>query len=389
MVLFVWVSVSASPTPASEPVRIAAIFSLTGIAAKHNAPLMPMIKLGIEEINRQGGLFNQPVELMLLDNKSTPIGSHLAAKQAAQSDVTAIIGAGWRSHAIAIAKVAQANRIPMIATLHDESGLIGKMAQDAGVKSIPLGGDGWVSQAFYSKGGDRLKRADYCSHWSEFMDTDQSRSFLQKFGHYKSLDVGLALAYDAVLKARGLRFKINAAILCIAILIAFIFGVILYPFEIRRYQSRLKKINLLLETVFQQKNEEISNEIFAAQIRALQASLPETIAVEGVAAASIYRPDGMVNAATHDNFNAPLTSQELKTLSQAATFGLQSFANRSFAVYARKIIIIDRTSGYLKIYYDLEELNRETWISVTISVTLLISTIALMAWALKTDAQRR
>ncbi len=114
MVLFVGVSVCAAPTFASQPIRIAAIFSLTGIAAKHNAPLLPMIRLGIEEINRQGGLFDQPIELMLLDNRSTPIGSSLAAEEAVRHNVAAVIGAHWSSHSLAMGPVLQEAGIPMI-----------------------------------------------------------------------------------------------------------------------------------------------------------------------------------------------------------------------------------------------------------------------------------
>lgn len=33
------------------PIRIAAIFSQTGIAASHNEPLIPMVQLAVEDIN--------------------------------------------------------------------------------------------------------------------------------------------------------------------------------------------------------------------------------------------------------------------------------------------------------------------------------------------------
>jgi branched-chain amino acid transport system substrate-binding protein len=99
---------------ANEPVKVAAIFSLTGIAAKHNAPLIPMLQLGIEEINETGGLLGRPLELILLDNQSTPIGSNLAAKQAVRQNVTAVIGAHWSSHSLSAAPVLQEAGIPMI-----------------------------------------------------------------------------------------------------------------------------------------------------------------------------------------------------------------------------------------------------------------------------------
>ena len=94
------------------------------------------------------------------------------------------------------------------------------------------------------------------------------------------------------MKIRSLRFKINIAIFITCLVIAIIFGTILYPFEIRRHESHVKKIELLLETIFQQKYEDLANEIFAKQKRALAVTLKDILKVEGIAAISIYLPDG-------------------------------------------------------------------------------------------------
>ena len=81
---------------------------------------------------------------------------------------------------------------------HSESGYIVKQAQDAGISLVPLGGDGW-SESFLAKGGSELKRGYYCTHWSEFTDSEFSRSFVKKYKHLKSFGVGTALGYDAVM----------------------------------------------------------------------------------------------------------------------------------------------------------------------------------------------
>lgn len=99
---------------AKNPIRIAAIFALSGIAQKHNAPLIPMLTLGVEEINNRGGLLGRRVELIFLDNQSTPIGSAKAAQDAVGLDVTAVIGSHWSSHSMAIAPVLQEAGIPML-----------------------------------------------------------------------------------------------------------------------------------------------------------------------------------------------------------------------------------------------------------------------------------
>ena len=102
------------PAIAAEPINIAAIFAKTGIAAKSNALHVQMVEFSVEEINNQGGLLGRPVKLIILDNKSTPIGSSMAARKAVQLGVPAVIGAAWSSHSLQIAPILQQAKIPMI-----------------------------------------------------------------------------------------------------------------------------------------------------------------------------------------------------------------------------------------------------------------------------------
>ncbi|MFH2057268.1 MAG: ABC transporter substrate-binding protein [Pseudomonadota bacterium] len=98
----------------AEPIRIGAIFSKTGIAAVHNEPQISMVQLAVADINNTGGVLTRQVQLILLDNQSTPIGAATAAKKAVQLNVTAVIGAHWSSHSLAMAPVLQQAKIPMI-----------------------------------------------------------------------------------------------------------------------------------------------------------------------------------------------------------------------------------------------------------------------------------
>jgi branched-chain amino acid transport system substrate-binding protein len=102
------------PAIAAEPIKIAAIYAKSGIAGKDNAPSVQMVELSVEEINNQGGLLGRPVELIILDNKSSPIGSSMAARKAVQLGVQAVIGAAWSSHSLQIAPILQQAKIPMI-----------------------------------------------------------------------------------------------------------------------------------------------------------------------------------------------------------------------------------------------------------------------------------
>lgn len=115
--LFSWGAVCGAETGWADhdkPLNIAAIFSLTGFAANPNRSSVLGTRLAVDEINRSGGLLGHNLNLIFLDNMSTPIGASLAANQAAVAEVVGIIGAQWSSHSLAIAEVAQQNRIPMI-----------------------------------------------------------------------------------------------------------------------------------------------------------------------------------------------------------------------------------------------------------------------------------
>lgn len=97
-----------------QPIKIAAIFSETGIAASHNKPLIDMTVLAVNALNAQGGVLGRPLQLIRLDNESTPIGAALASQEAVARQVTAVIGAHWSSHSLVMAPILQKAGIPMI-----------------------------------------------------------------------------------------------------------------------------------------------------------------------------------------------------------------------------------------------------------------------------------
>lgn len=121
LICAIWLALGILSVPsgksvlAADSVKVAAIFSLSGIAAEHNAPMLRMAKLAVDSVNQNGGILGRQLELVVIDNKSTPIGSAQAAQNAADMDVTAVIGAHWSSHSLAMAPILQKAGIPMIA----------------------------------------------------------------------------------------------------------------------------------------------------------------------------------------------------------------------------------------------------------------------------------
>ena len=101
----------------AEPFKVAAIFAKTGQAATQNADNLRGVRLAAAEINARGGILGEPLEILELDNRSTPIGAKVAAEEAARIGVRAIVGCSWSSHSLAAAQVAQRHGIPMISDI--------------------------------------------------------------------------------------------------------------------------------------------------------------------------------------------------------------------------------------------------------------------------------
>jgi branched-chain amino acid transport system substrate-binding protein len=99
---------------AADAVKVAAIFAQTGEAATDHASSIQGVQFAVKEINNKGGILGRKIELILIDNGSTPIGSKVAADKAVEAGVLAIFGSAWSEHTLAIAKVAQANHTLMI-----------------------------------------------------------------------------------------------------------------------------------------------------------------------------------------------------------------------------------------------------------------------------------
>ena len=100
-----------------EKVKIAVIFGDAAYTSSGIQEGLLAARLSVEELNRQGGILGKQVELIELDNKTTPLGSRFAAQKAVQTDVAAVLGPFSSSHALLAAAVLQESGIPMILSM--------------------------------------------------------------------------------------------------------------------------------------------------------------------------------------------------------------------------------------------------------------------------------
>jgi branched-chain amino acid transport system substrate-binding protein len=109
-----WLLILCIPAFANEPIRVAAIFSKTGEAYEYTKEFYWGAQLAAEMINQTGGVLGKSLEIIELDNQSTAAGSVAAAREAIRLKVTAVCGAAWSSHSIAMAPILQKAGVPMI-----------------------------------------------------------------------------------------------------------------------------------------------------------------------------------------------------------------------------------------------------------------------------------
>ncbi len=103
------------PQPTGEPIKIGAIFSVTGHSAPLGEPEKMTAEMLVEQINAKGGVMGRPVECIIKDDKSEPTEAALAAKDLIETQkVVAIIGPSSTPNTMAIVDICQKAEIPLV-----------------------------------------------------------------------------------------------------------------------------------------------------------------------------------------------------------------------------------------------------------------------------------
>ncbi len=181
------------------------------------------------------------------------------------------------------------------------------------------------------------------------------------------------------MKYHNLPFKINATTIITVLLVAIICIILQYPIEQSRFQGQSARIELLLDTVFKQKRDDLANELFAKQTRALQSSLDEIqAAIEDVTLVCLYPlPDGERLCAGEPNQHRI----SFETISDDGRHHFEelSLNNQWTGVYLNDIEVIGDKLGYIVIYYNFENILREnTRILLYFGLVTLTASIVIL-----------
>jgi branched-chain amino acid transport system substrate-binding protein len=100
---------------AAGPIKIGAVFSVTGPAAKLGGPEKNAALMVVEQLNAAGGINGRPVELIIEDDQGVEENTVNALRKLIDSDnVVAIIGPTRSGNGIAAARICEEDSVPLV-----------------------------------------------------------------------------------------------------------------------------------------------------------------------------------------------------------------------------------------------------------------------------------
>ncbi|MDY0038759.1 MAG: ATP-binding protein [Desulforhabdus sp.] len=190
------------------------------------------------------------------------------------------------------------------------------------------------------------------------------------------------------MKTDTLRFQINFAIVTAVLFLALFFGGIFLLIEHDGRTAQMRKINVMLATLFAQQKEELANEIFSNQINSVTQTLKDMAAAEEIVMVSLFDVEGELVASSKKNAPAYIPEYERNLLNEQPLFEKSRLGNLSVAVYSTAVNIIGEQFGYFQIYYDLSTMEQHTRRMIILLSIFFMTTIVLMSWLLNTMLSR-
>lgn len=103
-----------SPELTGEPIKIGAVFSVTGPASPLGTPERDTAMLLEEQINESGGIDGRPVKIVIHDDKSQETDCVMAVKSMIEEGVVAIVGPSLTGTSLAVLDTVTREEIPLV-----------------------------------------------------------------------------------------------------------------------------------------------------------------------------------------------------------------------------------------------------------------------------------
>ncbi len=189
-------------------------------------------------------------------------------------------------------------------------------------------------------------------------------------------------------RKKTLRFQAYFMIGLTLLSIATIYSLILFSFEKKRRQTVLKKIESSLHAIIEQRQPLIANELYLNHQEAVRLAIDGMLRIEGMLAIVVFREDGSIFAASGINPSNNLSETERRQLSGDYRFYVTRWEDQPAAIYSKPIFVIGETLGYVKVYYSLTDVVRESRRTILIFSALLLTILLAMAILLHTFLTR-
>lgn len=105
---------AATSSTTKEPISIGVIAGITGLGASYGVGIIQGAEMAVRDINAAGGIHGRPLQLMIVDDATSPPHSAIAMRKLTTSQVSVIVG-GWGSpQVLANLEIAEQAGVPYI-----------------------------------------------------------------------------------------------------------------------------------------------------------------------------------------------------------------------------------------------------------------------------------
>jgi branched-chain amino acid transport system substrate-binding protein len=199
---------SAYAAPSGEPIKIGAIFAVTGPAAYLGAPEEKTARMVVDAFNKAGGILGRPVQLIVKDSMYDSAKAISFAKQLIDEDnVVAIIGPTGSGESMAIKDLCQKSGVPLIscATAETITNPVAKYVFKVAPK------DNFVTEALY-KTMNKLGISKIGVIAANTGFGNGGKAQLEKYAQQYGIAIAISEVYDAnATDLTALLTKVNAA----------------------------------------------------------------------------------------------------------------------------------------------------------------------------------
>jgi signal transduction histidine kinase len=181
------------------------------------------------------------------------------------------------------------------------------------------------------------------------------------------------------IKTNSLIFRINAAIWTVCAAILLVFGIFFYAVEKQQRQAQTDQAKILLDALYQQKREELANEIFTNHREALIRSISELDAVKGIRGVHLFDLKGILIEWVGSRKLDDLSAATRKKLTRGPIFNSVILDRQELLTYTIPIEVIGEKIGYFRIFYNLSDPQRASQQRILLIVAVFGSMLVVLS----------